>query len=89
MTCVSIVTYAILVNGQPGPKITPTGDLRQGDPISSYLYLICAEGFSTILHDTEISSKIKGVNLARSSLTLSHSFFADDSIIFYRATIGD
>lgn len=58
MTYVTLVSYAILVNGQPSDKIVPTRGLYQGDLISPYLYLICVEGLSTLIHNTERASKI-------------------------------
>lgn len=89
MTCVMSVSYVVLVNDQPNQKIIPSKGLHQGDPISPYLYLFCAEGLSTLLHNVERTFKIKGVKMARSSLTINHLFFTDDSIIFCRATLGD
>lgn len=53
MTCVSLVSYAIKVNGQPGSLIKPSRGIYQGDPIFPYLYLICAEGLSTQLNKSE------------------------------------
>lgn len=84
-----MITYTLLVNHQPSPNITPIIGLCQGDPIFPYLYFIYVESLSTLLHDAEISSKVKGVKVARSGPTISHLFFADDNIIFCRATIGD
>lgn len=89
MTCILMITYALLVNHQPSPNLTPIIGLCQGDLIFPYLYLICVESLSTLLHDAEILSKVKGVKVARSGPTISHLFFADDNIIFCRATIGD
>lgn len=61
MTYVTTMAYAVLVHGIPESNIVPSRGLRQGDPLSSYLYLICAEGLSCLLNEVEMSSKIKGV----------------------------
>lgn len=61
----------------------------RGDPTSPYMYLICAKGHSFLLNEAETISKIKGVKVERSSPTFNHIFFANYSIIFCRAAIGD
>lgn len=50
MRCVSSVTYAMCINGHPCCQIVPTQGLCQGDSLSPYLFLICAEGLSALLH---------------------------------------
>ncbi|WP_178121759.1 reverse transcriptase domain-containing protein, partial [Pseudomonas sp. FSL R10-2172] len=55
MTCVSTVSYKIKVNGELTEEIVPTRGLRQGDPLSPYLFLICAEAFSGLLNGAERS----------------------------------
>ena len=49
MMCVSTVSYLVLINGEPKGKFIPSRGLRQGDPISPYLFLLCVEGLSAML----------------------------------------
>ena len=48
MECITTVTYSILVNGEPKGLITPSRGLREGDPLSPYLFLFCVEGLNAI-----------------------------------------
>jgi hypothetical protein len=49
MMCVKTVRYSVIVNGNPCGLITPSRGIRQGDPISPYLFLICAEALSSLI----------------------------------------
>ena len=89
MECVSSVSYAVMVNGEPKGYIKPQRGLRQGDPLSPYLFLLCAEVLSALLRKVERDSLIKGVSICRGGPRISHLFFADDSIIFCRASNND
>ena len=89
MMCVSTVSYLVLINGEPKGKIVPLRGIRQGDPISPYLFLLCAEGLSAMLKKEESEGHIKGMAVCRGASRVSHLLFADDSIIFCRASIAE
>lgn len=83
--CVSSVSYYILLNGYPFRNISPTRGLRQGDPLSAYIFIMGVEVLSKILIKAKKKEgKIHGVKVSRSAHapSVSHLFFADDSFIF-------
>ena len=86
MSCMKSVSYSILLNGQPVGNIKPSRGLCQGDPLSLYLFLLCAMGLQGLLQKAEMEGKIKGVAISRYGPRVSHLFFADDSVLFCRAT---
>ena len=89
MMCVKTMSYSVLINGEPRRSITPTRGLRQGDPISPYLFLLCTKGLSAMIKRKERLGKLRGVSVKKGVPRISHLFFANDSLIFCRATDGD
>jgi hypothetical protein len=75
MTCVSSVSYSVLVNETPYGKIQPTRGLRHGDHLSPYLFLLVAEGLSSLLSQAEAEGKITGVLISARGVRLNHFFF--------------
>ena len=89
MNCIMSVSYSVVVNGEPNGMIYPSRGLRQGDPLSPYLFLLCGEGFSTLLHRAEDSRELHGVVCSRGGPKIFHLFFVDDSLLFCNATVEE
>ena len=87
--CISSVTYAVRINGKPKGHITPTRGLWQGDLFSPYLFLLCAEGLSTLIRKAVANGSMRGVFICKGGPLLSHLFFANDSIILCKASIEE
>ena len=65
MQCISSVTYSIRINGVPYGLITPTRGLRQGDPLSPYLFLLCVEGLSSLIKRAALEQRVHGISICR------------------------
>ena len=85
MSCVSSVSYPVLFNGGKLEEFKPSRGLRQGDPISPYLFLLAAEGLSCILKGRNIIDDVAGIKVAPTAPCINHLPFADDSILFVKA----
>jgi ribonuclease HI len=85
LRCISTVSYKILINGQPSKNFTPERGLRQGDPLSPYLFILCADVLSGLVKNKVGIGSIHGIQIARQAPKISHLLFADDSLLFARA----
>lgn len=89
MMCVTTVTYSVLLNSEPKGMIRPTRRIWQGDPISTYLFLLCVNGLSTMLKKEELNGHIKGVLVCHGAPPISHLLFVDDNLIFCKANMSE
>ena len=89
MQCVSTVTYSIKINGIPRGTIIPSRGICQGDPLSPYLFLLCVKGLSSLIKSSVVMGTLEGVAICWNSPKLSHLFFANDSLIFCKASLSE
>ncbi|KAG7548661.1 Ribonuclease H-like superfamily [Arabidopsis suecica] len=85
MWCITTVQYRVLLNGQPKGLIVPERGLRQGDPLSPYLFILCTEVLIANIRKAEREKLITGIKVANASPSVSHLLFADDSLFFCKA----
>ena len=82
MKCVRSVSYSVLINGRACGHIKLTKGLRQGDPLSPFLFLLYPKGFSGLLYKAQKEKKIQGMAAVRNGTKVTHMFFANDSLLF-------
>lgn len=89
MACVTSVTYRIKFNGEVGKSFNPQRGVRQGDPISPYLFILAVEGLTALINNAIQQKNISGAQLSRNGPILSHLMFADDTMLITRAKEAD
>lgn len=82
MSCVTSVKFSVLINGTPEGQIIPQRGLRQGDPLSPYLFILCAEVLSHLMIRAMNDRSLLSVKIALGAPAVNHLFFADDSLFF-------
>jgi hypothetical protein len=87
MECVKSITYLVVINENLVGHIIPTRGLRQGDLLSSYLFLMCTKVLSVMLQRVESTKAITGVPTSKNGPQINHIFFVDDSLLFCKANL--
>ena len=89
MRCVTTVSYSFRINGKISNSFQPLRGIRQGDPLSPYLFLIVVEGLSALIKKSVEEGVLEGIFVCRRGPKISHLFFTNDSLIFCKATLSD
>lgn len=85
MRCIKEGACKLPWNGEITHRIKPSRGLRQGDPLSSYLFVLCIERLAHEIQQQVNKGKWKPVRASRSGSGISHLFFADDIFLFSKA----
>ncbi|KAL4318880.1 hypothetical protein GQ457_18G015470 [Hibiscus cannabinus] len=86
MICISTVSFALVINGERQGDFTPGRGLRQGDPLSPFLFLFVSNVFSWLVERELTNGDLQGFRIGRRCPVLSHLLFADDCVIFSKVS---
>ena len=86
--CISIASFLVLINGSPAGFFPSSKGLRQGDPLSPYLFVIGMEALSCLINRAVEGNYLSGNRIAvgrGEDLVISHLLYADDTLIFCKS----
>ncbi|XP_071727850.1 uncharacterized protein [Rutidosis leptorrhynchoides] len=81
-SCIGSASVSVLVNGSPTKEFYLGRGVRQGDPLSPFLFIIAAEGLNWMAKSAVSNGRFFGVEIGKDKITLSHLQYADDTIFF-------
>jgi hypothetical protein len=84
MTCVTTACYSVRFNGTVLSPFFPTRGLRQGDPLSPYLFLFVVDCLSVLMKHSERQCLFNGIKVCRRAPSISHLLFADGILLFFK-----
>jgi len=80
--CVSTATASVLVNGSPADEFPLQRGLRQGDPLSPFLFLVAAEGLNVLMKSLVETQLFTGYSIGDvNPVVVSHLQFVDDTLL--------
>lgn len=84
MWCVSTASMSsMIVNGSPCEPFKFQKGLRQGDPISSFLFNIVSKALNFVISEACSKDLIFGIRNGRDNIELTHLQYADDTLLFF------
>lgn len=81
LNCITTPFIFVLWNGEVTKSFLPSRGIRQGDPLYSYIFVLCLECLSRLIEQSVSNNHWKPVK-ASAHFKISHLFYADDVFLF-------
>lgn len=85
MFYIQSVSYSVLINGMLHGFIQPSRGIRQGDPLSPFIFILCAEALVHVMNKVQGEGRIIGIELMKRCPSVHHLLFIDNSLFLCRA----
>lgn len=82
-------SFSILLNGTPTETFKATRELRQGDPLSPFLFIMEQDGLGRYIKKEMRERKIKGLRLWGNNMPITHQQFVDDITLFCEVSLRE
>jgi len=86
MRCITTCSMRVLWNGEPTDCFNPSRGIRQGDPLSPYMFVACVERLSQLIDDMVQTRQWRPIRVCKNGPSISSLFFMDDIVLFAEAT---
>ena len=84
--CISTPNFSVIINGQPFSNFSSTRGIRQGCPLSPYLFVLAVNELSLALQDALQANNLSGITLGPNCPPIHSLMFADDLLVCGRAS---
>ena len=87
--CIPTVSYSYLLNGMAQGSVVPQRGIRQGDPLSPFIFILCSKVLSGLCNKAQVRGDLTGIKLGKKSPRINHLLFADDTMFFCKSDDQD
>ena len=84
LQCVTTISFSFLINDAAKGRVVLERGIRQGDPLSPYIFILCSEVLSGLCTKAQIDGSLQGIRVATECPRVNHLLFADDTMFFCR-----
>ncbi|XP_071739251.1 uncharacterized mitochondrial protein AtMg01250-like [Rutidosis leptorrhynchoides] len=82
LICFKSASISILINGSPISEFGLEMGVRQGDPLSPFLFILSTEGLNVLAKNVVAKKMFSGVEVGVEKVVISHLQYGDDTIFF-------
>lgn len=87
MSCLRSSSMSLIWNGSVCNSFSPSRGVRQGCPLSPYIFVMCMERLAALIEARVGSREWKPIRVPRGGIGLIHIFYADDLILMCEASL--